>query len=204
MKNLLLHHTIPKYNITKDIKTVLKKINSHKTTLSPENLAMLQTSVTKIRDYNAIVFMANALYYYQNHHSFMFKSKDSKIIGRALKKPQNMTFESLKTIYDYYLCGIEEVHHYYTKCKNQQKNKRHQIKLKKRKKYIGPYSLYIQQQWKERSEMLHKLKNEKSMPEVMRLLSQEWASNPDIKITYQKRAEQLNNKNIPVQPESSV
>ena len=191
-KKILLNYSGTHIKLTKEIKSILKRIRGSTHELSDDEKKIVQPVLTQVITDNAVKFMASALLFYEQKHNFVYKRKDVKVIMRA-KKTTKVTYDQLRSIYDFYLCGIEEKHHYYwASCQATYNPPKKRVVKTTKKKRMGAYNLFIKDQWLNRREELDQLKvKHGSIVEIMKLLSIEWNQNPKLKEEYQLKAKQL-------------
>ena len=182
--------------------------------------------VQEILEHDAVQFMADALLYYNSQHNLTYLTKDEALILRASssrkRKTKPVPYETMKNLYDYYLCGMEEKHRYYWNMVQNKTPKKRRLVVgnKQRSNRISPYNLFIKTQWKERKNELEHIKeaHDGRIIDVMKILSKEWSDNnmykntgdPEkdgkhVKSYFQQRAQLLNTPpTLPEQQESSL
>ena len=110
--------------IPPEVKKVLTQCTTKAHECTEEQMNLLQPVLKQVLEANAIKFMASALLYYNHHHALVYEAKyDHLILAashglRSLQRsmggsPTTTPFETIKNLYDNYLCGLEDRFHYY-------------------------------------------------------------------------------------------
>jgi hypothetical protein len=197
-------HAGSKISIPKHLRKAVRGIKGHNSVLdSTAVLDELRALYTTGLELEAIRWMAGCVVYYEAHHNITIRRRDQFVIERALTRPARVTIEKMRDLYDLYLCGMEQTHHYYSEymrldVKNRDMPKRPprrcdsgNDKPKKVTKHL-PYNLFIQEQWKARKEEFGIITKQENIAAVMRLLSVEWKTNPALKPEYLKKCDDMN------------
>jgi hypothetical protein len=189
---------VKKFTVPKNLRKTLRSITGHKSVI--EDTAVLQEVqelYKKAVDYEAIIYMANCLLYYEEHHNIEFKKKDVNLIERALKRTMRVPFDKMLDIFKNYICGMESLHRYYGRylrsgaCKKVKRER--PVKVKKVAKQL-PYNLFIKESWKSRKTEFNTITKESGISSVMKKLSVEWKGNPELKTKYREMADKLNSE----------
>jgi len=188
---------VTKFNVPKKLRKVFRSIVSHKSVIEdPAALAEIEELYKKAVEYEAIVYMANCLLYYEEHHNIEFKKKDAQLIERSLQRTTRVAFDKMQEIFDNYICGIEARHRYYARFQRcAEPKKRVKRERPKPVKKVGkqlPYNLFIKESWKSRKTEFNTITKENGISSVMKKLSVEWKENPDLKTKYREMANKLN------------
>ena len=197
--------TVPEFKIPNKLRSTLKRIVGKNSTIAdPEKLKEVNDLYSLALRIQEVLRMANCLIYYEDHHGIELTKKDARVVESALQRPKRTKVERLKGIYDNALCGMEEKHHYYHK---NAKKRAAGVPRASRKRPERPdsgsapkkhlrYNVFIQESWRTRREEFDNIVQKSSITEVMKMLSNEWKKNPELKDKYQKIADDLNKKEL--------
>ena len=185
--------TIMKRNIKRwvkyeyiDTKNTLLNIVTNtrkKSQLSLLQIQKLMELCRQCREMDACVFMKECISFYIKRHKFTFDVQIHDHIRSELEHDYN----TLYTIFTDTVSSIECSHGYF-------KRSLQKPKCKKQSTKIGPFNMYVKDQWKTREQELRSICMDKQSTEVMKVLSSEWKSKPDIRREYIKKSKECKSK----------
>jgi len=201
------------FTVPKELRKILRTVSGpHATLEDKEVLEQVSVLYKKGLTLDAVKFMGLALLYYEDNHNIELRKRDLPLIERSAKTPDKVAHEKIAAVYTNYLRDLEETSGYYarhvrhnTKPKEAPKREREVVVAKPTNRHL-PYNLFIQQQWTDRREEFQAIIKDHGITEVMKRLSVEWKTNPQLKVDFQSKCDVLNSEKAIVVPvaEASV
>jgi len=159
-------------DVDQDLLTVVSSTNK-KSQLSLVQIQKLMDLCRRYRKLDACIFIKECISFYVKRHKFKFDVQ----IHDNVQSELNHDYNTLYTIFTDTVESIECTHRYFGKYLQRPR-------CQKQSRKIGPFNMYVKDQWKTREQELRSICINKQSTDVMKLLSLEWKSKPDVRMEY--------------------
>jgi len=185
----------PYMKFSKREKNIVRYVDSKtgNTKFSRDDFLEVYSKVQKVED---LLFMAECVTYYTKTHQFKLTKREASMIEKTLTKPLNVKFDAVSAIYNKWAHPMESVHQLYRLYAKKHKPVRLTPNVKSNssksvKRLVG-YNLFIQQQWKDSTDVLQAMVKNHGAKHVMNHLSKLWKSDPLMQEQYNLSAKTKN------------
>jgi hypothetical protein len=155
----------------------LKDLLRHTATknMSSEERDCLRMFLQTGRKGDAMVFMKNVVGFYMKRHRFKFDDD----VSETLNNP-TASFDVMYTVYESTVEQVERIHNFYFKSivRSTRGTQRRDGTR------VGPFNMYVKDQWRIRRDELRSICLNQKSTDVMRILSNEWKSDKQIRDRY--------------------
>lgn len=144
------------------------------------------------RQLDCVCYINAVLAYYVRRHRFVFTEEVLHLLGT----PELQTCEAMQDLYECTVESTENLHHFFEKSLLV----RRRLSSSSGISGIGPFNRYVKEQWETRRDELRHICLTTKSTNVMKILSVEWKSDPEVR----KRYQTVTTKPDPPTPESQV
>jgi hypothetical protein len=152
---------------------------SNQATVDPDMQTKVVVLCNQGRQSDGASFIKQCMMYYHKKHRFVFGEEIMELLN-----DETTSFTVLQEVFSVTVEPTENSLHYFHKSLLKRKTRVMNVSSTTNTNRIGPFNRYVKEQWLNRREELRAICAGSKSTDVMKLLSSEWRSDPELKSRY--------------------